>query len=477
MVTGCYHFFKMKTLKIISIFFSVVFYFGMQYSFSQSVIPIPNIPQQAFQNAAVGVLISYDLEVFDEKKYNQEENRITPIAGYNMFTPTRLNTDQWIKVAKEAGAKFAILTATHETGFALYQSDVNPYCMKALKWKDGKGDIVRDFVNSCRKYGIKPGIFLDVRWDSFFGVYNFKVEGKGKFQEDRQQYFNKMCEGMVKELCTRYGSLFMFWFDGGASDPKLGAPDVLPVIKKYQPGCIFYHNAQSAEVRWGGAESGTVGYPCWAGFPYPSIDVVKYPEVAQNGNILLKHGDPDGKFYTPAFADIPLRGYNGRHDWFWQPGGDAHVFPLHDLLEMYDKSVGRNATLILGLTPDTAGLIPGGDEKRLREFGDAVKKRFDYPLATEQGSGNKIMIHFKKPEEVNQITLGEDITKGERIRQYKVEALTDGKWKEICKGTSVGHERIQVFDPVKAKFVRLVIEKAAGMPYIHFFNAYFVPQN
>ena len=57
-----------------------------------------------------------------------------------------MDTDQWIKAIKKAGFKFALLTATHETGFALYPSDVNPYNVKTLKWKDGKGDIVRDFV-------------------------------------------------------------------------------------------------------------------------------------------------------------------------------------------------------------------------------------------------------------------------------------------------------------------------------------------
>lgn len=112
-------------------------------------------------------------------KIRAGNNRITPVADYNIFNPEHLDTDQWVVAAKNAGAKFAVLTATHETGFALYQSDVNPYCLKAVKWRDGKGDIVRDFVNSCRKYGIMPGIYVGIRWNSLLGIHNFKAQGEG----------------------------------------------------------------------------------------------------------------------------------------------------------------------------------------------------------------------------------------------------------------------------------------------------------
>ena len=154
--------------------------------------PTPNPAQLAWQEAEMGAVFHYDLHVFDDKKYEQNGsngNRTNPISDYQIFSPESLNTDQWIKAAKDAGFRFAILTATHETGFALYQSDVNPYSMKALKWRDGKGDVVRDFVNSCRKYGLKPGIYLGIRWNSFFGVHDFKVNGEGEFQKNRQAYY------------------------------------------------------------------------------------------------------------------------------------------------------------------------------------------------------------------------------------------------------------------------------------------------
>ena len=124
---------------------------------------MPNARQLAWQEAELGVVFHYDLHVFDGKKYGQGGNRVTPMPDYNIFNPQQLDTDQWIRAARDAGAQFAILTATHETGFALYQSDVNPYCLKAVRWRGGKGDIVRAFVDSCRKYGLKPGIYVGIR--------------------------------------------------------------------------------------------------------------------------------------------------------------------------------------------------------------------------------------------------------------------------------------------------------------------------
>ena len=153
--------------------------------------PVPNKAQLAWQKAELGAVFHYDLHVFDNKNYRQtgtSGNRNNPIPDHQIFNPEQLDTDQWIKSIKKAGFKFAIITATHETGFALYPSNVNPYNVKALKWKDGKGDIVGDFINSCRKYGILPGIYVGIRWNSFFGVHDFKVNGTGEFQKKRQLY-------------------------------------------------------------------------------------------------------------------------------------------------------------------------------------------------------------------------------------------------------------------------------------------------
>ncbi len=439
-------------------------------------IPVPNHRQLAWQEAELGALICYELHVFQEKRYRQHEVRINPVPDYQIFNPENLDTDQWVKAVKDAGFTFALITATHETGFAIFQSEVNPYSMKALNFQDGKGDIVRDFVNSCRKYGIKPGIYIGIRWNSFLGVHDFQVQGEGSFRENRQQWYKQMAEGMVKELCTNYGELFEIWFDGGADHPDHGAPDVLPIVQQYQPNALFYHNRQLAEARWGGSESGTVSYPCWATFPYWSTGAGEsaQKEIRVNNFHLLKTGDPDGKYWMPAMSDAPLRGYNGRHEWFWEPGDEEHIFPVENLMDMYYKSVGRNSTLIMGLTPDRSGLLPEPDVKRIKEWGDEIRRRFETPIATVSGKGNVHTINLKGRQPVNHVIIQENIKNGERIRKYKVEGRVNGRWITLCEGESVGHKRIEQFGDVTVTRLRLTIEQSIAEPDIKVFSAYYV---
>lgn len=439
-------------------------------------IPIPTPAQLTWQDAGLVAVFHYDLHVFDGKKYNQSENRITPVADYNIFNPKNLDTDQWIKAAKDAGCKIAILTATHETGFALYQSDVNPYCLKAVKWRDGKGDIVKDFVESCRKYGVLPGIYIGIRWNSFYGVYDFMVNGEGKFAENRQKYYNKICEGMVEELMSRYGDLAIVWFDGGAHGPEKGGPDVLSIFEKYQSNCIFYHNTQRADIRWGGSESGTVPYPSWGTYPFPYSHSTNQEVVLKNNFQLLKEGDPNGKYYMPAMSDAPLRGYNGRHEWFWEPGDEQHVFPLANLMDMYEKSVGRNTSLIIGLTPDANGLMPEPDVQRLKEWGNEIKRRFSNPIVSVSGSGNKLSAKLPKQSRVNQIVIQEDISKGERVRKFVIEGKTKNGWKTIFEGSCIGHKYIHRMDEMAVSELRLKIIESKGESHILNFAAYSIKE-
>lgn len=445
---------------------------------SQSIaqeLPLPNKRQLAWQKAELGVIFHYDLHVFDSSKYSQSNNRVEPIRDYSIFNPKKLDMDQWVATAKSAGATFAILTATHETGFALFQSDYNPYSLKAVNWMEGKGDMVRDFVDACRKQGIKPGIYLGIRWNSFFGVGDFIVEGKGEMQKNRQEYYNNMVEGMLKEICTNYGELFEIWFDGGASHPDKGAPDVLPIVKKHQPNALFYHNDQLAEARWGGSESGTVGYPNWATFPFNftgSGESAPKP-ISANEFHLLKHGDPNGKYWMPAMADAPLRGYGCRHEWFWEPGDEQHIYPLEDLVEMYYKSVGRNATLILGLTPDPDGKMPEEDVQRLKEFGNEIKRRFKNSLGNSQGAGDELLLDLGGAQPIYHVILQEEIEKGERVREFVLQAKVSGQWVDLFQGQSIGHKLIIPLEkPILTDQLKISVKEAVFKPHILKFEAF-----
>ncbi|WP_139375262.1 alpha-L-fucosidase [Sphingobacterium nematocida] len=436
---------------------------------------VPNARQVAWQQAELGVVFHYDLHVFDGKKYSQTRNRLEPMPDIQIFNPEKLNVEQWVLSAKAMGAKFAIITATHETGFAIFPSKYNPYNVSQLSFKDGKADLLKDFVEACRKHGIKPGVYVGIRWNSFFGVHDFKVDGTGQMQKNRQEYYNRMAEGMVQEICTNYGELFEIWFDGGASHPDKGAPNVLPIVQKYQPNCLFYHNDQLAEARWAGSESGTVGYPNWSTFTYNftgSGESAPKP-ISENNYYLLKHGDPEGKYFVPAMSDAPLRGANGRHEWFWEPGDENSVYPLNELVDMYCKSVGRNSTLIMGITPDNTGLVPKGDAKRMEEFGEKIKTLFDIPLAKTQTEGKQARLQLKGNKAVNYIMIQEDIALGHRISEFIVEAKIGKQWKEIDRGTAVGHKYIKkLAQTCNAKEFRLTVLQAKATPKIINFSIY-----
>jgi alpha-L-fucosidase len=345
--------------------------------------------------------------------------------------------------------------------------------MKALKWQDGKGDVLRDFKTSCEKYGILPGVYIGTRWNSFYGVYDFKVNGNNQFAENRQKHYNNMIEKIVEEIFSRYGDWAMVWFDGGAHGPEQGGPDVLSVFEKYQPNCLFYHNLQRADMRWGGSETGTVPYPCWGTFPYPSTGAGESAkkEIGANNFQLLKTGDPEGSYYMPAMSDAPLRGYGG-HDWFWEPGREQIIYPLENLVEMYYNSVGHNTTLILGVTPNPEGLIPEADATRLTEFGKEIERRFLNPIASTSGKGNLINLELPEMQTVNQLVIMEDIAYGERVREFILEGKTSDGWQEIFKGSCIGHKFIHRFDALAVTELRLKISESIGEPQIKDFTGY-----
>lgn len=432
--------------------------------------PKPSMAQLVWQEAELGVLVCYELHTFSEGRYNQGKARISPIKNIDQFNPQHLDTDQWVQSVKAAGARFAILTASHESGFRLWQSDVNPYSLRSTKWGNGKRDIVREFYESCIKYDILPGIYLGTRWNSNLGVCDFKITGNASITQDE---YNTLIESEVKEICTNYGDWFEFWFDGGAHGPDQGGPDILSIVEEYQPDAVFYHNLQRADARWGGSESGTVPYPCWATFPYKSTGAGESAgkHISENGFALLKTGDPNASYWMPAMSDAPLRGFNG-HEWFWEPNDEKLIYPLNKLVDMYNKSVGRNSTLILGITPDTSGLLPSADVDRLRELGSEIDLLYGKPISSTSGKGSEIYLKLSNTQSISKFVIQEDISKGERVREYLIDCYTDGNWNTVARGSCIGHKRIEIIEPVNASKVRLRITEATNRPHIKNMEVY-----
>ena len=428
-------------------------------------LPTPTASQLAWQQAEFGVVFHYDLHVCADGRYVQRDNRVTPIEDTSFFAPDELDTEQWVRAAKAAGARFAILTASHETGFRNWQSDANPFSLRSVAWGNGQRDLLGEFHAACSKYGLLPGVYLGTRWNAKLGVFDFKVTERSPLT---QAEYNDLIEREVLEVCTRYGDWFEFWFDGGAHGPEQGGPDVLSIVSKHQPNAVFYHNLERADARWGGSESGTVGYPCWSTFPYPVTGAGESarPAIAADNFALLKHGDPDGRHWLPAMSDAPLRGHGG-HEWFWEPGDERLVYPLEKLIDMYCRSVGRNSTLILGLTPDDRGLLPDRDVQRLAEFGASIKWLFGHPVAEVDriAPGRIAEVPFDTPALFDAVVLQEDIRFGERVRRYRLEVLASGQWQPIGEGSCIGHKRIHpIGREVSGRGLRVVVEEARAEP-------------
>lgn len=425
--------------------------------------PTPNPAQLAWQEAELGVVFHYDLHIFDDDRYVQSANRRTIFEDPNLFAPPRLDTDQWVDAARACGARFALITASHETGFRLWQSDANPFSLRAVRWGGGRRDVVGEFVESCRSAGIRPGIYVGARWNGRLGVHDFRVTDRSPVSQGE---YNRLIEQEVEELCTRYGELFELWFDGGILSPDAGGPDVLPIVERHQPACLFYHSDQRRDARWAGNESGTAGDPCWA-----TVDLAKIRTGAWNEEVqrLIRHGDSDGKDWCPAMADAPLRD----HEWFWEPGDEAKIRSVDDLVEMYYRSVGRNATLILGVTPDARGLVPDADHRRLAEFGHEIRHRFEHPIAMRSGRGSTTEVRFPKPARVDHVVLMEDIAHGERIRSFEIVGYPSKRGQVlIARGESIGQKRILRIEPRWLRGIRADILRSDGTPLLRSLAAY-----
>jgi alpha-L-fucosidase len=418
-------------------------------------LPKPTAPQAAWHDLELGMFIHFDLFTW-HPAYDFRSWRHLPKPGD--FQPTKLDTDQWLEAAVGFGAKYAVLTARHCMGFCLWPTDVNDYThsVKYSSWGNGKRDVVGEFVNSCRKYGVKPGFYCNMHANEHLEVDNCVVNrGKGGDPE-KQKAYARYCEQTLTELCTRYGEVFEIWCDGGVLPASRGGPDILPILAKHQPNAVVFQGPPCTPhpLRWVGNERGVAPYPCWSTVDKGSSeDGMTEKDMAGNG---------DAKLWAPAEVDVPMR----KGEWGWKANQEHLVHSLDTLMAMYCESVGRNCNLLLNSNPNTDGLIPDVDMQRYKEFGAEIKRRFGKPLAETSGRGDAVVLNLKKPATIDHAIIMEQIAEGERIRECALEGWTGDRWKPLCTGSCVGHKRIERFAPVNVSKVRLTVTKALAEPLI-----------
>ena len=428
---------------------------------------IPTQAQMKWADSEIGVIIHLDMPVYEPGYDFRKDWNYHPDAS--IFNPTDLDTDQWMAAAKSAGATYAVLVAKHCSGFSLWPTKAHPYSVKSCPWRDGKGDIVKDFFASCKKYNIKPGLYASIACNGYLKVNNPGKVVSGDPEE--QKKYNEIVKTQLTELWTNYGKVFEIWFDGGVLPIEKGGLDVMGLLKKYQPQALAFQGPYGYEnnIRWVGNEDGVAPYPCWA-----RADST----TAADGTIAIKglNGNPKGAFWCPGEADFPLRlnsSYEG--GWFWHEGQDNALRGTDELMNKYCQSVGRNTNILLGLVVNKKGLVPDADVQRLKEFGQQVEKTFSNPIGKTSGAGNEFTVKFDKPEPVSHVVIMEDISGGERVMEYKLSGMVDGKWLPQATGSCIGHKRIDTIKDGTFSAIRLEIVKSEGMPIIRNLSCYAKP--
>ena len=395
----------------------------------------PTAQQRSWQDLGVGMFLHFAPNAWQDREY---DDLSTPLQEIN---PARLDTDQWADTAAKMGAKYIVFVAKHAGGFCMWQTNTTDYSLKSTPWRGGKGDIVADLAASCRKRGIKLGLYLSPQ-DTRHGAGN---GGRCKTAEEQPAY-NDLYRRQLTELLSKYGEITEIWFDGSVAVP------VGDILKKFAPDAMIFQGPH-ATIRWVGNEQGFAPYPAWNSLP---------ARDARTGIATAMHGDPDGDAWMPNEVDVSLR----RPNWFWSTTNHNRIMTLDQLMEIFYRSVGRGANLLLNLTPDRSGLIPAADVARVEEFGREVRRRFGRSLAETHGSGDTLELKFKEPAGIDHVIIQEDTRRGERVREYVIEGKTHGIWTPLGGGTAIGQMRVQPVEPITLEGLRLRSTQAAGSPQI-----------
>ena len=442
---------------------------------------IPSEAQLNWHEMEYFSLVCYGLNSYTEEEWAYGD--VDPA----LFNPSDLNTDQWAQTASEAGMKGLILVSKHHDGFCLWPSKFTDYSVKATPWKNGEGDVLGDLSKSCKKYGLKLGVYLSP-WDRNHAQYG---------QPEYVDYYYKQLE----ELLTEYGEVFEFWIDGanggtgyygGANERRsidsktyYGFDSIFSIVKKHQPNAVIFSDVGPG-ARWVGNENGIGGKTNWN-----TIDTEGKSPGESGGEYgkKLGSGEKGAPDWIPAEVNTTLLWPKA---WYYHTGHQPRS--LSNLMDLYYTSIGRGSPLNLGIAIAPTGQISEVDKRALLKFGEQVKREFETNLvenakisASDYRGNSKIFspencidtnsltywatndsvktaileIDFQKKINFNRLLLQENISLGQRIHEFTLEIEENGEFKEVCKGTTVGYKRILRFDNVKTAKGRLTLKTDA----------------
>ena len=456
-----------------------------EHFYAEPTLPLPAPRQLALQERQFGAFIHYGMAAWYEGGAGQNPAKANFPPGLyqphpfdlrhwglmvaqppaSTFNPTQLDAEQWIGVAKAMGAQHVVLTAKHHNGYCLWPTATTEYCVRSSPWRGGQGDVVGDFVRAARRQGLGVGLYLSAG-DVNAGCFSTpQPQGERQLIGDLERYF-PILRAQFNEILNNYGELCEVWLDG-ALDPigvDVLRPDGTPVGRRYwdelvalirrcQPDAAIMGGTQP-DLRWPGNEDGLA--------PYPLFYVVEPGQEAEN--YLL----PGCTGWIVPEADVFTR-----PTWFWTPDSDDRILSLAQLMEIYHRSIGHGANLLVNLTPDRRGLIAEAEAARMSEFGREIKHRFAAPLRTQAWDENHaLQFDLGGSLCIEAVLLEEDLRFGQRVLRYRLEARQAGQWTPLAEGQTIGRRRIErLAQPVTAEALRLRILETQPMPKIKTFAA------
>ena len=314
------------------------------------VLPIPSPRQLAWHKLERYCFVHFGPNTFTGEEWGSGKEPT------DVFNPKKLDCRQWCRAFKDAGFEGVMITAKHHDGFCLWPSKFSTHTVAQSPWKNGKGDVLKELSDACKREGLRFGVYLSP-WDRNHPSYGTPE-------------YNEIFKSMLREVLTHYGPVFEVWFDGANGEGPNGKrqiydwPGFVKVVRECQPNAVIFSDA-GPDIRWVGNEDGYAGETNWG-----MIDRSKFaPGVADTG--VLNRGDEKGPDWVPSECDVSIR-----PGWFWRASEDSKVKSVEKLMDIWYGSVGRGSNLLLNVPPNSDGLISDVDVKRLKDFDTALKMEF-----------------------------------------------------------------------------------------------------